>query len=208
MNKTSGSNTSTLQLERLVFFSDALFAIAITLLIMDIKTPFQEHFSNQDLLKALRNILPELFGFVISFFVIAAFWVHHRTVFSYVAKFDPKLMWINIFFLFFIVLLPFSTDVFAIYGHLEVATSLYTLNILCAGIMNFLCMRYVVKSKQGISKGLGNKKDIRLIYATILAIPSWMGICWVIGLLTQPGIGDLFLFGLAFVMPLTQKLFS
>lgn len=112
------------QLERIIFFSDAVFAIAITLLIIDIRIPFREGFTNGQLVQALSEKAPELFGFVISFFIIAGFWVLHHKMFSYVVPFDQKLVWLNLFFLFFIVLLPFSTWIFGVYGNLLTATSL------------------------------------------------------------------------------------
>lgn len=194
-------------LERLILFSDAVFAIAITLLIIDIRIPFREDMSNRLLLSLLGERLPELFGFIISFFVIGGFWVLHHKMFGHVRRGDQRLLWLNLFFLLFIVLLPFSTSVFGVYGNLAVATTLYTLNVLLAGLMNFWCMRHILHSP-GMAQGLEDRQERRLAYARILAIPAWMVFCWALGLLTSPGLGDLLLFGLAGIMPLTRRLFG
>lgn len=199
---------SEFQLERIIFFSDAVFAIAITLLIIDIRIPFRNGYTDGQLLHAIGEKWPELFGFAISFFIIASFWIHHHKMFGYVLRFDSKLMWLNLFFLFFIVLLPFSTSVFGLYGNLLTATSLYTLNILLAGIMIFLCFRYIADPRKKLSAGLELPEKRRLLYARTLAIPVWILICWIIGWITVPGIGDFFLFGLSFVMPLTKLIFG
>lgn len=196
------------QLDRIIFFSDAVFAIAITLLIIDIRIPLHESFTSGQLLSAIGDKAPELFGFIISFFIIAAFWKHHHSIFGYVIKYDQALIWLNLFFLFFIVLLPFSTSVFSLYGNLLTATSLYTLNTLLAGMMNFLCLKHIANPEKKLSAGLYSSDELRMIYVHILAIPVWMLICWIVGLITQPAIGDLCLFGLGFVMPLSNKLFG
>lgn len=196
------------QLERIIFFSDAVFAIAVTLLIVDIRIPFQEGITNVQLTQKVVEKIPELFGFLISFFIVAGFWMSHHSLFGHVQHFDRGLMWLNLFFLFFIVLLPFSTDLMGLYGNLIIATSFYTWNVVLAGLMNFFCLHYVASSKRNLSKELQVPQNRRLAYAMALAIPVWVLICWIIGLLIEPTTGDFFLFGLGFVMTLAKKLFK
>ena len=96
-----------LQLERTVFFCDAVVAIAITLLALDLRV---EHLSSQhltfsDIISPWKNFS----AFVLSFLNIAGFWKRHHNFFAHIKKVDEKLLWVNIFWLFFIVTLPFST---------------------------------------------------------------------------------------------------
>src|SRR5262245_13886802 len=115
-----------LQLERLVFFCDAVVAIAITLLALDLRiehTPSGHlHFAD----------LGELWGtfsaFCLSFINIANFWKNQHTFFAYIRKIDERLLWFNIWWLFFIVLLPFSTSLVSGYFFDTPAIFVYSLN--------------------------------------------------------------------------------
>src|ERR1700754_780438 len=95
-----------LELERLVFFSDAIVAIAITILVFNLKVTGDEgrHFSFADLLQTW----PKFVAFFLSFFIIALFWKVHHEFFFYIRAINEMLLWNNIGWLLFIVLLPFS----------------------------------------------------------------------------------------------------
>jgi uncharacterized membrane protein len=101
-------------LERMVFFSDAVFAIALTLLALDLKLPIG---IPPDRLNAeLIDGLPELFAFALSFVIIARVWMSHHTDFFRIRDFSPGLAWLNMLLLFFIVMLPATTSVLSDYG--------------------------------------------------------------------------------------------
>jgi uncharacterized membrane protein len=101
-------------LERMVFFSDAVFAIALTLLALDLKLP--EGIPPEHLNAELTSGLPELFAFVLSFIIIARVWMSHHTDFFRIREFSPRLAWLNMLLLFFIVMLPATTSVLSDYG--------------------------------------------------------------------------------------------
>src|SRR5258705_1793551 len=102
------------QIERMILFSDAVFAIAITLMALELKVPVIEHdVTDNELLKALGHLIFKLGGFLISFFIIGLYWTVHHRMFSYVESYDNRLLWLNLFFLLSIVLMPFSS---ALYG--------------------------------------------------------------------------------------------
>lgn len=86
------------QLERVVFFNDAVFAIAITLLIIDIKIPELPHLeiTDKQLLYKLSGLIPKFIGFIISFFVIGLYWLAHHRMFKYVTSVNQKLLWANL----------------------------------------------------------------------------------------------------------------
>ena len=99
------------QLERLILFSDAVFAIAITLLVIEIKIPeIHENVSDQALLNSLGHLIPKFIGFIISFLLIGLYWTVHHRMFGFVVNYTPRLLWLNLFFLFFstrAIVLPF-----------------------------------------------------------------------------------------------------
>src|SRR4051812_43795441 len=98
------------QLERLILFSDAVFAIAITLLVIEIKIPeIHGDVSDSVLLRSLGHLVPKFVGFLISFMLIGIYWSAHHKLFGFVTSYNRRLIFLNLLFLFFIALMPFST---------------------------------------------------------------------------------------------------
>jgi uncharacterized membrane protein len=95
----------TLGLERIVFFSDAVIAIAITLLVLDIRLPE----GSGNLATSLLALLPRYLGWAVSFWVIALYWVAHHRCYRYIRRYDRRLMYLNFLFLMFIAFMPFPT---------------------------------------------------------------------------------------------------
>ncbi|WP_251039428.1 TMEM175 family protein [Arthrobacter sp. ISL-72] len=101
-------------LERMVFFSDAVFAIALTLLALDLKLP--EGIAAAQLDGALIGAVPELFAYALSFVIIAKTWLSHHSDFALIRRFNSTLAWLNLALLFFIAMLPAPTSVLSEYG--------------------------------------------------------------------------------------------
>lgn len=101
---SEGRNT-----ERIVFFSDAVFAIAVTLLVLDIRLPE----GSEDLATALGEIWQRFLAFCISFVVIAGTWLTHFRRFRLITGYDAGVLRWNTLLLFLICLVPFPTSVFA-----------------------------------------------------------------------------------------------
>ena len=97
-------------LERLVFFSDAVFAIAITLLVIEIHAPhFEAGASTAAMVEALARIAPAFVGFLISFAVIGAFWMGHHRAFALAGRYSPRVLVWNLMLLGTIAFMPFVT---------------------------------------------------------------------------------------------------
>lgn len=124
------------QLERLTFFSDAVFAIAITLLVIEVRPPHVPRLDNLALAQALIDLLPNYIGFVVSFLVLGRFWVVHHTVFGLLKAADHRLVWINLLFLLVVAFMPFPTAVLSEYVGLRVGVGLYTAWLTLLGLMN------------------------------------------------------------------------
>jgi uncharacterized membrane protein len=101
-------------LERLVFFSDAVFAIALTLLALDLKLP--EGIPAADVDDALVEAWPQLFAYALSFLIISRTWMSHRSDFARIQHFTPNLARLNLALLFFIAMLPAPTSILSDYG--------------------------------------------------------------------------------------------
>jgi len=124
-------------LERLIFFSDAVFAIAITLLIIEVQPPhLARDATDRDQLITLVNLSPSFVSFFISFFVIAAFWAGHHRAFSLARHWSPRLVRPNIMMLAAVVFMPFATAYMALNMGQRVPTVLYDLVLLTTGLLN------------------------------------------------------------------------
>lgn len=124
------------EFSRIVAFSDGVFAIAITLLVLNLGVP--EHVPHDDLGPVLWEQRNDLFAYAISFAVIGRFWIVHHRFFGEVTKFDGRLLTLNLFYLAWIVLIPFSSQVLGDHGGDTDAVILYALNLAAVSLVGML----------------------------------------------------------------------
>ncbi len=121
--------------DRIVMLSDGVFAIAMTLLILDIRLPEGlPHATFQD---ALELLLPKCISYVISFIMISTYWGVHRRIIHYLKRIDASFIRLNLLLLFFVTALPIPTT-FALQQHYEdpfkLSTIIYTLSLALSGL--------------------------------------------------------------------------
>ena len=157
-NKLHNELKKEFQLERLILFSDAVFAIAITLLVIEIKIPeiHEKPITDNAVLHKLAELIPKFVGFLVSFLLIGQYWIVHHRMFSFVINFTDRLIWLNILFLFAIALMPFSTGFYSEFVLRGVVTPVifYTANIALLGLANFLMWRYLSNQKNNLTENL------------------------------------------------------
>jgi len=112
---------------RILALSDGVFAIALTLLILDIAVPATT--SDDDLAKVLLDLWPRYLAYALSFLVISRFWVIHRQAFRLIVRGDPALVWLNLLLLLFISFLPFPTAVLGEHTGSPAAAVLYAVAV-------------------------------------------------------------------------------
>jgi len=156
------------QLERIILFSDAVFAIAITLLVLEIKVPHVGEDINNSLINILIGMTPKFVGFFISFFVIGQYWIVHHKLFGFVDDYNGGLLWLNLIFLLSIVLMPFSTALYSENIKSTLSFVIYCSNIFSSGIIAFVLWRYVGSAKRNLSE-LSQHKDL-LSYFSIRSL--------------------------------------
>jgi uncharacterized membrane protein len=165
------------QLERLILFSDAVFAIAITLLVIEIKVPEIEDPTDKALLGSLGHLIPKFIGFIISFIFIGLYWTIHHRMFGFVTSYDKKLLALNLFFLFFIALLPFSTGFYGEYAgpmvrkNLKIPLAFYALNFAIVGFINHLMWRHISSPKRKLTEPPIDQVTLKLARFRSLLVP-------------------------------------
>ena len=149
MSANPDQNTYHIAKNRLETLVDGIFAIAMTLLVLtiNIAKPTSED-APRVLFGILMGLIPQIFTLILAFLILAFFWYGHHRQFHFVRTVDPVLLWITIFLLITIVLVPFTTDIAGDYPVMEIAVLPFHLNILAVGLVYALHWRYICASPQ------------------------------------------------------------
>jgi uncharacterized membrane protein len=134
----------TLTKSRIEALSDGVFAIAMTLLVLKLEVPEHQH-SNEEMLRQLLDLRPQFMAYVVTFLIAGGFWFLHHLTFHYIRYVSPFLVWVNLLFLMFISLLPFSAGLM---GHLfmhPVSQLFYFGNMLAIALLLNIHWQYARK---------------------------------------------------------------
>jgi len=184
-------------LERMVFFSDAVFAIAITLLVIELHAPeLPRSSSDVAQIQALANLMPNIVGFGISFAVIGMFWMGHHRAFSLATRYNPRVLGWNLALLALIAFMPFVTAYLSSNIFQRVPAIFYCLVMLAAALLNLKVNRTATSPpmvdekappeaiayvrQRGASVVLGSATAVALAFvmpafcqAGLMSIPIW-----------------------------------
>jgi uncharacterized membrane protein len=123
-----------LDVSRIVFFNDAIFAIAMTVLVLNFRVPEGLRGNTEPRLsRLLADHLDDFLAYFLSFAILAFYWVAHHRLFGRVQRADHRLLYLNLTFLAFIALLPFPSELLQHYGDTEAAVVLWAGVIAAAG---------------------------------------------------------------------------
>ncbi len=137
--------------ERLAALSDGFFAVAMTLLVLDLHVPASAAIhSEHGLWRALVSLSPRLLTYFMSFLTLGIFWLGQQTQLNFLARSDRNLAWIHLAFLLVVSLMPFSTALLAEFITYRIALVVYWLNILLLGAALFASWHYA--SRAGLVK--------------------------------------------------------
>lgn len=133
-------------LERVGALSDGLFAIAMTLIVLEIRVPELHDHTDAGLWTALLDLAPRFVTYLLSFLTLGIFWNGQQTQLSYIDKGNRDLAWLELLFLAVIALFPFTTSLLAENIDLRLALGLYWLNIFVSGAVLWLIWAYAERS--------------------------------------------------------------
>ena len=126
-------------LERMAALSDGIFAVAMTLLVLDLRAPAAAAIhSEHELWRALVDLAPRFLMYAMSFMTLGIFWVGQQTQLNHLSRSDRSLSWIHLAFLALVSIAPFSTAFLAEFIHYRVALLVYWLNIFLLGLTLYL----------------------------------------------------------------------
>lgn len=135
-------------MERIAALSDGIFAVAMTLLVLDLRVPAAEAVhSEHDLRHILLALSPRLIIFLMSIMTNGIFWVGQQTQLNYFARSDRNLAWIHIAFLCAITLTPFTTSLLAEFIHYRTALLVYWSNIFLLGFILYWSWSYATRAQ-------------------------------------------------------------
>ena len=125
--------------QRLEAFSDGVFAIVITLLILDIKIPEVQPTA---LGAGLVNILPQILTYILSFFIVGLYWHLHHQVAAQIKLIDEVFIWLNLVWLLFVSVLPFPTALLGRYPLQPIPLTIYGINLILVNVTGFVILVY------------------------------------------------------------------
>jgi uncharacterized membrane protein len=140
--------TPKIKLEHLVAFSDAVFAFALTLMAMTIGIPdLESSLSEQQLTENLYEMIPQVEGYIISFAIIALFWISYHEVFNHIRGSHISIVYLNLIFLLLITILSISTSLVVSFDRYQISFVIYyTIVIITSGLI-LLIWWYALKIK-------------------------------------------------------------
>jgi uncharacterized membrane protein len=155
---------------RIEALSDGVFSITMTLLILEIKVP---PLSSDDTttIQKLLQLGPLFENYFISFIVLGLFWVRHQMQFKDIRFADRNLMWINIFFLMFVAIIPFTTSMMVEYTNNHISIQVYCVNLIILGLLLIVHWEYAIRGYRLVDKNL-DMRELRFTTKAQFMVPT------------------------------------
>jgi TMEM175 potassium channel family protein len=172
--------TPNIKVEYVISFSDAVFAFAITLMVLSIDIPdLPLNLSQSELLYRLYEFYPQVEDYIISFAVIAMFWISYHQVFNHIKGSHISVIYLNLMFLFLITMLSLSTSFVINYASYQIPYIIYCTIVIMTSSLLAIIWWYATKGRRLVDKGM-HPLFIKGTFLVLLTIPLIFGISIVI----------------------------
>jgi len=164
--------------QRLEAFSDGVFAIVITLLILDIQIPEVQPTA---LGAELVNILPQILTYILSFFIVGLYWHLHHQVAAQIKLIDEVFIWLNLVWLLFVSVLPFPTALLGRYPLQPIPLTIYGINLILVNVTGFVILVYFQRRPKLRLKPMSSAelRAIAPIYVAVNGLYAFgIGVAW------------------------------
>jgi len=161
--KTSRSNVSELGMttHRIEALADGIFAIAMTLLVLTLDLPeVGKQLTQTGLDRLLLQQIPKFSNYALSFILLAIFWIVHHQQFYFIQRTNRGHLWINIFVLMFVALIPFSTSLIGDYSQDRIAKSFFGANMFMIGALLSWNWSYATKNHRLVEHNLSQQRIV------------------------------------------------
>jgi uncharacterized membrane protein len=170
---------------RIETLADGVFAIAMTLLILDVKVPAVDQSQDPATFAGnLWQLWPRFLAFAVSFLIAGVFWVGHHAIMSYVVRSDRVFLWLNLLFLLFISAIPFSASLVGQYPQQPAAVWVYCANLIIAGLLLFSQVRYA--GRRNLFDARMNPQLVKFGGLRILMGPAFYAAASVVAFVSPP----------------------
>lgn len=174
MRKTEAPTGPTTRLEAL---ADGVLAIAMTLLVIEIQVPeVAKTLSDAELTTNIVEMWPRFLIYGLSFLILGIFWLYHNLIFQMIKRSNSTLVWLNILFLMFVALIPFSTSLFGEYGAAQISALFYGINMLLLFDTSWAILHYATRGQRLVDGDIDpamvkGANTMGLIY-TLIMVPA------------------------------------
>lgn len=177
--KIEGEVESLIDENRVINFSDAVFAFAATLLVLKIDLPqLSGNVVGSQVISSLISLWPQYLANLISFLVIGYYWIHHHAIFGLLKRFNSTIVWINLFFLICVSFIPFPVDLYGDFPNVPEVVVFYSFSLAVVGYTLAIVWLYACYKNRFIDKSMSKRRvhyyTFRIFVAPVvftLAIP-------------------------------------
>lgn len=155
--RPSAAHSNSHLLERLLFMSDAVFAIVMTLLALELRIP--EGFTDATVFDGVTAAAPRLIAFAITFAVVSVFWMGHAAITRDLERFDWPVAWANLVFLFTLTLTPFATALLGEFNALGKAWQIYCVVLIAMGVAQVVMVTLICRGRGKLVGGLTRRQQ-------------------------------------------------
>ena len=158
--------------EHVISFGDAIFAFAITLMTLSIDIPdLPTNLTEPQLLSKLYDLYPQVESYIISFAVIAIFWVSYHQVFNFITRSHISMVYLNLLFLLLITFLSITTSLVIEYGSYQIPYVIYCVVVIMASSLLAIIWWHATKDYRLVDKGI-HPLFVRGMMINLLLVPS------------------------------------
>lgn len=175
MAKRKQTKSELYSTRRIEALSDGIFAIAMTILVLDLGiSHMSQTISSRELWQELVKISPNIYNFMVSFLILGSMWAVHMRQFEFITKSDRKLTMLNTLRLMMVVLIPFSTSITGDFSANGLGRVILPINLLLLAIVSYIQWLYAIgnpqfyQAKRPKDKTAGNQRSIAFIFVAVL----------------------------------------